>query len=87
MKLEQVEAVAAIALREGLSEVTLSKLRSAFKGIHLTYCMDDDVSGVKPVVRHPGMNVYLVDGRNHCLALTDNLEAATGLVLPEVISE
>ena len=32
-----------------------------------------------------GLNVYLVDGRNHCLKLTETLEAATGLVLAEVL--
>ena len=85
MKLEQVEAVAAAALKAGLSEPTLSKLRAEFKGVHLTYCMDDDVSGVEPIQRHPGMNVYLVDGRDHCLKLTEALEAATGLVLAEVL--
>jgi hypothetical protein len=85
MKLEQVQAVAAAALKSGLCETTMSKLRAEFKGVHLTYCMDDDVAGVEPIQRHPGLNVYLVDGRNHCLKLTETLEAATGLVLAEVL--
>jgi hypothetical protein len=84
MKLDQVQAVVDAALKDGLSETTLAKLRADFKGVHFTYCMDDDVAGVEPIQRHPGMNVYLVDGRDHCLKLTDKLEVATGLVLAEV---
>jgi hypothetical protein len=87
MKLEQVQAVADVALRDGLSETTLGKLRANFKGVHFTYCMDDDVTGVEPFLRHPGMNVYLVDGRDHCLKLTETLEVATGLVLAEVLGD
>jgi len=87
MKLEQIQAVADVALREGLNETTLGKLRAQFKGVHFTYCMDDDVTGVEPIQRHPGMNVYLVDGREHCLKLTESLEYATGLVLAEVLGD
>lgn len=87
MKMEQVQAVAEVALRDGLSEMTLGKLRATFKGVHFTYCMDDDVTGVEPFARHPGMNVYLVDGRDHCLKLTEKLDIATGLVLAEVLED
>ena len=87
MKMEQVQAVADVALRDGLSETTLSKLRATFSGVHFTYCMDDDVTGAEPFLRHPGMNVYLVDGRDHCLMLTETLAVATGLVLAEVLED
>ncbi len=85
MKLEQIQAVAEAARAAGLSETTLSAMRARFKGIHLTYCMDDDVTGAKPVLAYPDLNVYLVDGREHCLRLTDTMEFATGLVLAEVL--
>jgi len=87
MKLEQVQAVADMALRDGLNETTVGKLRAQFNGVHFTYCMDDDVSGVEPILRNPGMNVYLVDGRDHCLKLTERLDIATGLVLAEVLED
>ncbi len=87
MKLEQIEAVADVALQEGLNEVTLGKLRAKFAGVHFTWCMDDDVTGVEPILSRPGMNVYLVDGRDHCLKLTNRLEFATGLVLAEVLGD
>jgi len=69
---------------QGLNEGTLHALRAAWPGIHFSYCMDADVCGVDPVMRMPGVNVYLVDGRAHCLTLTGDLDAATGLVLAEV---
>jgi len=87
MKLEQVQAVVDVALRDGLNETTIGKLRAHFKGVHFTYCMDDDVTGAEPILRQPGINVYLVDGRDHCLKLTEKLEVATGLVLAEVLGD
>ena len=85
MTIDQVVVVAKTALREGLGETTRYKLRALFPDIHLTYCMDDDVLGVNPILRFLRMNVYLVDGRGHCLTLSESLDAATGLVLAEVI--
>lgn len=85
MTIDQVVAVSKAALREGLGETTINKLRALFPDIHLTYCMDDDVLGVNPILRFLRMNVYLVDGRGHCLTLSESLDTATGLVLAEVI--
>jgi hypothetical protein len=85
MTIDQVVAVSKAALREGLGETTMNKLRALFPDIHLTYCMDDDVLGVNPILRFLRMNVSLVDGRGHCLTLSESLDAATGLVLAEVI--
>ena len=40
--------------------------------------------GVEPILRLPGLNVYLVDWPDHCLRLSTDLARATGLVLAEV---
>ncbi len=85
MTREQVEIVAELAQRVGLSEENLPYLRGVFPGIHLTYCFDDDVQGVEPVLRLPRMNVYLVDKSEHCLRLSEDFARASGLVLAEVI--
>lgn len=87
MTLQDVEEVAEFALREGATDAARQKLRWRFDGIHLTFCMDDDVSGVEPVVRKPGLNVYLADASGHCVKLTSDLAAATGLVLAEVFGD
>ncbi|WP_165227758.1 hypothetical protein [Aquisphaera insulae] len=81
---EFVADVAGRAHREGLSEETVRRLRGAFPGVSLTYCGDDDVQGVRPVLKLPGLNVYLVDRSEHCVRLTEDHDAATGLVLAEV---
>jgi hypothetical protein len=80
----RLEQVAQIVERAGLGEQTLGALREAFTDIHLTYCMDDDIGLVEPAVRAQGFNMYLVDGRGHCMRFTNELETATGIVLAEV---
>lgn len=84
---ERVEQVARVVERAGLNERTLSALRETFTDIHFTYCMDDDIGGGggggAPVREADGFNLYLVDGRAHCMRFTSDLAAATGLVLAE----
>jgi len=82
---ETIEAIATELERCGLSEQSLAVLRSSHPKIHFTYCMDDDVGFQTPYASRPGFNVYLVDGREHCLKFTGDIGHATGLVLAEVI--
>lgn len=71
----QVDAV-------GLTEATVTALRQAWPGVHFTYCSEDDIPArLSPVAEGVGYGVYLVSGAEHCVAFTDHLEAATGLVL------
>lgn len=71
----QVDAV-------GLDDATASALRQAWPGVHFTWCSENDIPGrLKPVAEGAGYSVYLVSGAEHCVAFTDHLEAATGLVL------
>jgi hypothetical protein len=81
---EILDRVAEITLARGLDETTVQALRATWPAMHFSYCLDDDISGVAPVRELQGINLYLVDGRNHCLSLTGDPEAATGLVLAEV---
>jgi len=84
---ETVDGIAAAVEADGLSEQTLAALRTAHPDIHFTYCMDDDVGAQEPYASRPGFNVYLVDGREHCLKFTGEIGHATGLVLAEVIGD
>lgn len=71
----QVDAV-------GLAETTVTALRQAWPGVHFTWCSEDDIPArLKPAAEGAGYGVYLVSGAEHCVAFTDHLEAATGLVL------
>lgn len=80
---ERLDQITHIVERAGLNEQTISALRETFSDLHLTYCMDSDIGIGEPVRKTEHFNLYLVDGREHCLRLTTNAEVATGLVLAE----
>jgi hypothetical protein len=84
---ETVAAIADEVGRRGLSEETVAALRLEYGGVHFTHCSDDDVGAREPYASYPNFNVYLVDGRDHCLCFTSRLDHATGLVLAEVIDD
>ena len=66
----------------GLSEAIIADLRKAWPGLSFTYCSEDDIPArLTPVAEGAGYGVFLVSGAEHCVAFTDHLEAATGLVL------
>ncbi len=87
MTSEQLQAIASSLEGQPLNDAIVTFLRAQFPGIHFTYCMDDDVSGVLPKLENPRFNLYLVDGREHCLSMTNNHEIATGVLVAEVIDE
>jgi hypothetical protein len=60
------------------------ELRAAFPDLHFTFCLDDDVISDTPASELPGFNLYLVDSSNHCLGLTGDMQAASGLVVAEL---
>ncbi len=84
---EQLNAIGEFAAGQTLSESTVADLRSQFPDLHFTYCMDDDVSSARPVYEHALFNLYLIDGRDHCLAFTQDPEIATGVVVAELEEE
>ncbi|NOS89626.1 MAG: hypothetical protein HOP34_13995 [Methylococcaceae bacterium] len=87
ISIEQLQAVSATIAELGLDDATVSTLRQQFQGIHFTYCMDDDLPNNTPVLAEASFNLYLVDGREHCLCLTQDLDVATGIVVAEIIPE
>lgn len=78
---ELITQVAARFYALGTSEEAVKALRADYRGLHFTYCADDDVTADYPVYRQPEFNIYLVNGHEHCLTLTPNFETATGVVL------
>jgi hypothetical protein len=85
--MEQTREIAGKIAQLGINESVLATLRQAYPGIHFTYCMDDDIPNNEPVLTHDDFNLYLVDGREHCLCLTNNPEIATGIVVAEIIPD
>jgi hypothetical protein len=84
---ELLENIAVKISKLPLSETLISTVRSEYPGIHFTYCMEDDIPEHEPLLKYSGFNLYLVDGREHCLCLTRNYEHATGVVIAEVIED
>ena len=83
----QVDAIAAKIETLGVDEATVLALRQQYQPVHFTYCMDDDLPNNVPVIENAAFNLYLIDGREHCLCLTNDYEAATGIVVAEIIPD
>jgi hypothetical protein len=87
---ELVAEIADLIEQQGaqqLGEPLVQQLRQKYNGIHFTYCFDDEIVVMQPVLERTHFNVYLVDGREHCLCLTPDYKVATGLVLAEITEE
>lgn len=84
---QQCQAIADFCRQNGVDDNTVSQLRQDYPGIHFTYCMDDDLPNNHPVLEMDTFNLYLVDGREHCLCMTNDHAIATGIVIAEIIPE
>ena len=84
---EQLQTIADKITAQNLNESVIGTLRAEYPGIHFTYCMEDDIPNHEPLLEGSGFNLYLVDGREHCLCLTRDYEHASGIVIAEVISD
>ena len=64
------------------SDALVTRLRKTFPGIHFSVCSDDDMPPrLSPVAGNTFCRLYYVDSADHCLRLTSDAEAATGLVV------
>lgn len=82
-----LQQAAATVEAVGVGEAAVAQLRDAFPGVHFSYCLDDDVVNVEAAVQGRAFNLYLIDGRDHCLRLTTDAAAATGLLVAEVVQD
>ena len=71
----------------GVDESIVAALRSDYPGLHFTYCSDDDLPNDGPAMEQQRFNLYLVDGREHCLCMTRDFTHATGVVVAEIYCE
>lgn len=84
---EQLQTLATRISNLPLNDTLISVIRSENPGIHFTYCFDDDIPNNEPMLSETNFNLYLIDGREHCLCLTNNYEHATGIVIAEIIAD
>jgi hypothetical protein len=58
------------------------QLRASFPGVHITVCGEDDIPPrLSPAAENEHCYLYYVDANEHCLKLTTDAEAATGLAV------
>jgi phage/plasmid primase-like uncharacterized protein len=75
--LARVGAAATVA-HEALAQA----LRAAFPGRHISVCGEDDIPPrLKPAAENAACLIYYVASGEHCLSLTDDPAAATGIVV------
>lgn len=84
---EQLQSIAFAINAHSLNESVVALLRGQYPGIHFTYCMEDDIFNHEPVLACNGFNLYLVDGREHCLRLTREYADASGIVIAEILED
>jgi hypothetical protein len=75
--LEQVAAQSSLA-----HEALVQRLRDHFPGCHISVCSEDDVSPrLSPAAENRVCEIYYVASGEHCLSLTNDEAAATGIVV------
>lgn len=85
---QTLDKIAALVADHGIDAETVPALRRVYPQLHFTFCSDDDViGGPAPVHETEEFNLYLVDGRDHCMELTRDLSAATGVLIAAVTEE
>jgi len=73
--------LAAVSPQLGYDEQA-RRLRAAFPGMHITVCGEDDVPPrLPPAAENAACYLYYVDANEHCLKLTTDAEAATGVAV------
>jgi hypothetical protein len=81
---DYLEAVLAhVAARPSLAyEALVQDLRTTFPGHHISMCGGDDVSPrLSPAAENGSCEIYYVATGEHCLSLTNDVAAATGIVV------
>ena len=66
-----------------LADIDLQgQLRRRFDGLRVVVCSDDDVpANLPPALGNARCNLYYLDAGEHCVKLTREAEAASGLVV------
>jgi phage/plasmid primase-like uncharacterized protein len=63
-------------------EALAQSLRAAFPGRHISVCGEDDIPPrLQPAAENAACLIYYVASGEHCLSLTSDPAAATGIVV------
>ncbi len=83
---ETLEQIASTAVSLGdLNDQALDTLKQGWPDLRFTLCSDDDMPArLPPALKREKFNLYLVNGSEHCLSLTNDPSNAIGVVLASV---
>ncbi|MEW6163834.1 MAG: DUF6129 family protein [Pseudomonadota bacterium] len=74
--------LAHVAARPAAHAALTLDLRAHFPGVHISVCGEDDVSPrVPPAGENAACLIYYVAAGDHCLSLTNDAAAATGIAV------
>lgn len=70
-------------------DASVGALRKQFAELHFSECSEDDVSPLyNPALSIEGYDLFLISGSSgHCLALTNSLESATGILVAAKVDD
>ena len=75
--MEQVDAQSVMQ-----PDALVGRLRLAFPGVHFSICSDNDIPArLGAATENAFCRLYYVATGEHCLSLTNDVDAATGLVV------
>ena len=83
LSLRVLERVAGLCARAGWpGDELATQLRAAFPGVHFSVCSDDDMPArLPPAAGNDFCRLYYVQSDGHCLQLSSDADAASGLVV------
>ncbi len=77
-QLADIDGLLASAVADGS---TLAALRKLVAGATATRCDELDMADEAPFRSYARCNLYLLDGRDHCMRVTGDPAAATGFII------
>ena len=78
---EVLSEIQAALNADGSASERYGKVRALASGLSVTQCDASDVDTETPVMETSDYAVYLIDTSEHCVRITTQPEAATGLIL------
>ncbi len=75
--------LAAVSANPTLGHTELvRRLRETFPGRHITVCSEDEIPArLTPAAENAVSEIYFVASGGHCVSLTNDADAATGIVV------
>ncbi len=80
---EQIEHIDALLASASADAATAVAIRQLVSGATVTRCDPADMTDEVPFRSYCSCNLYLLDGRDHCMRVTSDPSVATGFILAE----